>query len=274
MNNDHFEHKKKYYEGFIVFGYVLLAIGFILFIANPLIGGVLFLGGGIMTMIVSNQFKKLSIEYKLEYVKKTIENMYPTTQFHPQKGFLPEEVYSTLVLKKEDRFASEDLMEGTLLNRRFRCADLHLQDVRSNGKSTTVVTVFRGRFYEIEFDKTLPTPVYIVNNQMAFHRFTAFEKMEMEWVQFNKVFDLFGKDAVMTFKLIKPRFMEKVMELKNQYKNIQFGFIGNKLYIAIQNGIDTFDLKMFKPIDYSYIDEIKREFSDIALLIETLTSEL
>lgn len=274
MNPHGYETKKSLYESLTVLGFVLVAFGFILFTAQPVIGFMLFIGGGILSVAMSTAFKKLSTQFKYEYVKKSIEELYPTTEFNPQKGFSKEEVYDTLVLNKEDRFASEDMIEGTLFNRRFRCADLHLQDVRSNGKSTTVVTVFRGRFYEIGFDKILSTPVYIVANQGMFTRFTGFEKMEMEYVAFNQAFDVFGQDALQTFRLIKPRFMEHVMSLKNRYKGIQFGFIGNKLYVAIKNGVDTFDLKMFKPIDYSYLNEIKNEFEDIKIMIETLTSEL
>jgi hypothetical protein len=274
MNAHEYESKKSLYEGLTVLGFVLLAFGFIFFVSQPVIGFILFMGGGILSAVMSSAFKKLSIKFKEEFVKKSIEEMYPTTTFNPTKGFLPNEVYGTLVLGKEDRFSSEDMIEGIIENRRFRCADLHLQDVRSNGKSTTVVTVFRGRFYEIEFDKTLATPVYIVANQGMFHRFNGLEKMEMEYVEFNQAFDVFGKEAMQTFRLIKPRFMEHVMALKGRYKGIQFGFIGNKLYVAIKNGVDTFDLKMYKPIDYSYIDEIKTEFEDIKIMIETLTSEL
>jgi hypothetical protein len=274
VNAHEYEVKKSLYEILTVFGFVLLGIGFIFVTIQPGVGFVLFIIGGLLSALASTAFKKLSTRFKLEFVKKSIEELYHTTSFHPEQGFLPDEVYGTLVLKKEDRFSSEDMIEGKISNRRFRCADLHLQDVRSNGKSTTVVTVFRGRFYEIEFDKTLATPVYIVANQSIFTRFSGFEKMEMEYVEFNKAFDVFGKDELSTFRLIKPRFMEHIMSLKNRYNGIQFGFIGNKLYVAIKNGIDTFDLKMFKPIDLSYIDEIKKEFEDITIMIETLTSEL
>jgi hypothetical protein len=274
MNTHDYEIKKSLYESLTVLGIVLVIFGFILFTIQPGVGFILFIGGGVLSAIMSSVFKKLSTKFKFEFVKKSIEELYPSSSFHPEKGFSPDEVYGTLVLKKEDRFSSEDMIEGTISNRRFRCADLHLQDVRSNGKSTTVVTVFRGRFYEIEFEKTLATPVYIVANQVLFHRFTGFEKMEMEYVEFNKAFDVFGQDSLATFRLIKPRFMEHVMSLQNRYKGIQFGFIGNKLYVAIKNGIDTFDLKMFKPIDYGYINEIKMEFDDIRTMIETLTSEL
>ena len=190
MNSQSYEVKKSLYESLIVLGFVLIAFGFIFFTVQPGLGFVLFLGGGVLSAIMSTAFKKLSVRFKFEYVKKSIEELYPTTSFHPEKGFSPDEVYGTLVLRKEDRFSSEDMIEGIISNRRFRCADLHLQDVRSSGKSTTVVTVFRGRFYEIEFEKMLATPVYIVANQILFNRFKGFEKMEMEYVEFNQAFEI------------------------------------------------------------------------------------
>ena len=274
MNKEDFAKKKSTYEIYNALGIGSVLIGFVSFLGNPSVGLMLFIGGAIFTVIISSAFKKLSTAFKTTYIKQVIENLYPTTTFSPDKGFTKEEVYDTLVLGREDRFASEDMIEGSLWDRNFRCADLHLQDVRRSGKSTTIVTVFRGRFYEIEFDKMLSTPVYIVDNQSILHRFSGFEKMEMEWVAFNKTFDVFGKDQLGVFRLIKPRFMEKVVDLKEKYKRIQIGFIENKLYVAIHNGVDTFDLRMYKPIDEGYLDEIKREFEDVRLLIETLTSEL
>ena len=119
-----------------------------------------------------------------EEILKIVEN----GTYEPTKGFLKEEVYGAKLLKKEkDKFHSEDMITGMILGKTFRCADLHLQDVRSSGKSTTVVTVFKGKYFEIELDKMQSSFVYIVNNAaISFGKRDGLSKIDLEWVDFNK----------------------------------------------------------------------------------------
>src|SRR5690606_8414301 len=78
------------------------------------------------------------------------------------------------------------------------------------------------------------------------------------------------EDELETFKLLKPAFMEKLIGLKQYYKKISFGFIGKKLVIAINNGKDSFDIQLFKPLNEQFIDEIKKELMDLKDIIALL----
>lgn len=265
--------EKSKYEFYTYMSIVSVVLGFLLFIPLPPLGLPLFMGGGFSLAFVQKGFKKVSITFKEHYVKEAILSIVENGTYEPLNGFSKEEVYGAKLLKKEDRYQSEDLITGELLGRKIRCADLHLQDVRSNGKSTSVVTVFRGKYFEVELDKPINQFVYIVQNRYYFFNHgTNLKKMEMEWVDFNQAFDVYGEDELETFKLLKPAFMEKLIGLKQYYKKISFGFIGKKLVIAINNGKDSFDIQLFKPLNEQFIDEIKKELMDlkdiIALLVE------
>ncbi|MCU0105369.1 DUF3137 domain-containing protein [Acholeplasma vituli] len=96
-------------------------------------------------------------------------------------------------------------------------------------------------------------------------------RIDFEWIEFNKTFDVFSSNELEAFKLIKPRFMEQLVELKQIYGAIEIAFIDSKLYIAINNGVDSFDLRMFREINEKYVEAVKKEISDIKHLIETLT---
>ena len=155
---------KETYETWTVIGIVLVVISFIGFMANPLmmIG---FIAGGLISAIAGAKFKKLSTEFKSIHVKKIIEQEISNVFYDPKKGFEKETVYESKILKKEDRYYSEDYISGQIKGKRFESADVKLQDVRSNGKSTTVVTVFQGRFFMIDFDKKFESNVYIMPNR-------------------------------------------------------------------------------------------------------------
>jgi hypothetical protein len=226
-----------------------------------------------MFIISQLNFKKLSISFKEHYIQPEIEKWIEKAVYQPKEGLSKEFVYGSGVLKKEDRFSSEDYLEGMIKNRKFISADVHLQDVRSNGKSTTVVTVFQGRFFEIEFDKKFEHDVYIFPNFL--HRFSlgrGLEQIDVESIIFNKKFDVFSKDQQSAFYLLKPRFIEKLLEFHEIHKRVFYGFKDNKVYIAIDTRKDAFDLKMFKAIDENYFKEIKQEIKLIEELIELITN--
>ena len=262
--------KKKSLEGFMILGGLITGISFISFIANPLfmIG---FIAGGIILAVTGSQFKKLSTSFKSVHVKKIIEEEIKGIYYDPKSGFDKETVYESKILRKEDRYYSEDFLSGEMKGKKFSCADVKLQDVRSNGKSTTVVTVFQGRFFIIDFEKKFENDVYIMPNlSIGFNWFSELQRVDLESIAFNKLYDVFSIDKHSAFYLLKPAFMEKLIEFRNVAKRVMFGFKDSQVYIALDTRIDSFDLKMFREIDQTFFEEIKREIKLIEELIELI----
>ncbi|MDY0210997.1 MAG: DUF3137 domain-containing protein [Acholeplasma sp.] len=263
--------KKSFYEVLTIIFVGISAIGFIIFLGSPFMGMFMFMGGALAAGAVSKRFKTISIEFKKTYVKQTIEGLVDEANYDPKLGFTKEEIYESGVLLKQDRFHSEDMLSGSLNKRPFRCADVHLQDVRSNGKSTTVVTIFKGRYYEILVEKPFKAPIHVLNNNTTlFGKRNGYPKIELEWVEFNKKFDVYSSDEFETFKLLKPVVMEKILALKQRFDKLLIGFVGNKIILAINNNKDAFDLRLFHKFDDSYVNEIKQEFNELEEIINTL----
>ena len=262
--------KKKSLEGFMILGGAITGISFISFIANPvfMIG---FIAGGLIMAITGSQFKKLSTDFKAIHVKKIIEDEIKGIDYDPKKGFEKEVVYGSKILKKEDRYYSEDYLSGVMKDKKFACADVKLQDVRSNGKSTTVVTVFQGRFFMIDFEKKFENDVYIMPNlSIGFNWFSELQRVDLESIAFNKLYDVFSVDKHSAFYLLKPAFMEKLIEFRSVAKRVMFGFKDHQVYIALDTRIDSFDLRMFREIDQTFFEEIKKEIKLIEELIDLI----
>ncbi len=262
--------KKRSLETTTVFGGVIVAVSFFAFIANPIfmIG---FISGGIIMAVSGSKFKKLSQQFKKVHVKELIEKEISNCFYDPDKGFEKETVYDSKILRKEDRYYSEDYLSGLIKGKRFESADLKLQDVRSNGKSTTVVTVFQGRFFIIDFDKKFESDVYVMpNRSFGFNWFTNMVRVDVESILFNKVFDVFSESQHSAFYLLKPAFIEKLIEFSNEAKRVMFGFKDHKVFIALDTRIDTFDLKFFREIDETFFEEVKKEIKLIEELIELI----
>lgn len=274
MERQMIEKKKKCYEVMTVIAGFLFGISLvmIIFLQKPIVVIGFFIP--IPLFIISQlKFKKLSVLFKEHYIQPEIAKLIEDAVFLPKEGLTKEFVYSSGILKKEDRFSSEDYLEGTIKSRKFKSSDIHLQDVRSNGKTTTVVTVFQGRFFEIEFDKKFENDVFVFPNFL--HRYSlgrGMELIDVESIIFNKKFDVFSKDQQSAFYLLKPRFIEKLLEFHDIHKRVFYGFKDNKAYIAIDTRKDAFDLKMFKHIDEHFFKEIKLEIKLIEDLIDLITN--
>lgn len=254
----------------IIIGGVVTVISFLAFMANPvmMIG---FIGGGLFSAFYTHKFKRLSINFKTDYVKGLIENEFEGVTFTPTKGFAKEVVYESNILKKEDRYHSEDYISGQIKGRNFESADLKLEDVRSSGKSTTVVTVFQGRFFIIDFNKKFESDVYIMpNRSYGFNWFTSMVRVDVESIAFNQIYDIYSESQYSAFYLVKPVFMEKLIEFKSVAKRVMFGFKDHKAYIALDTRIDTFDLRMFKEIDETFFNEIRKEIKLLEELIDLI----
>jgi hypothetical protein len=65
--------------------------------------------------------------------------------------------------------------------------------------------------------------------------------------------------------------MEKLMELdRKYYDKITFSFLNNKLYIAVDNRVDNFDIKPFQIVDSSILRSYVEEFEDMKGFITLL----
>lgn len=269
MNLEEVKRKKSQYESILILSYLALFIGFIIFFLNPYFGFLFFVTGMVLSIVPMKRFKSLSTTFKSQYVKDILEKLIPDSSYDPLSGFEKDIVYGSLILKREDRYHSEDLITGTIQGKHFSCADVHLQDVRSNGKSTTVVTVFHGLFFMIDAAKPFQHDTYIMPNHMfLFGTMNGLKKLDMEYIEFNQTFDVFGSDEMDTFALIKPRFMEEILDFQKDNKKIRLGFQKDKIYVAIDKRKDTFDLKAFRPIDETFFNEIN---GDIKLIQELLS---
>ncbi len=267
----YFNTKKQQYETITIIGYIMLGICFVLWIPVgatsrgtmiPLLA-IGFIGGGTISAYATKGFKNLSNEFKTKYLPNEINKIYPNCHYDVTSGFDKEEVYQSKVLSRQDRYYSEDLMTGEYEGVSFQSADLKLQDVRKSGKSTKVVTVFLGRVYKFEFNKRFKSNI-IINQPNFFKHLFGWNRVKTESTKFNSELSIYSDNEHEAFYILTPHFMDRLLELDEHYRNkISFSFINNHLYIAINSKQDTFDLKMFRPLDLSILEEYRKQLMDI-----------
>lgn len=275
---DKINQEKAIYERKSRIGFTITIVAFILFIPAGMAAGPLgafmmmipFMGGAIYSGNQSKKIKEISVNFKKEYLTKELIKYFQYSDYKPYDGFKEKEVVYSNLLFERDRYYSEDLIMGSFDGVNFRCSDVKQEDVRKSGKSTKVVTVFQGRFYEFGFHKSFKHDLLLLQ-PFNFRPFSGFTKVETESIDFNSELKIYAKDAHEAFYILTPDFMERIKYLDDKYLDkISFSFKDNKLFVAIDSRKDYFDIKPFKQIDESLIEEYREEFHDIKEFINVL----
>lgn len=276
---DKINNQKKQYERQIALGFTSTIIAFVLFIpltmaigpAGFFIIAIPFMGGAVYAGKYTKKIKELSIKFKSEYVVEEMKKVFSDSTYNPNYGFTEHEVVTTGLLRQEDRFYSEDMISGVFEGVKFRCSDVKQEDVSTDSKGrTSTRTVFLGRFYEFDFPKSFKSNL-LITQTVGYGLFGEFNRVKTESVDFNSELKVYAKDEHEAFFILTPDFMERLIYMDRKYKDkINFSFINNKLYISINNGKDTFDIKTFKEVDESIFREYQEEFKDIKNFIKVL----
>ena len=281
MTLEDIKKKKGTYELFTIFGFFIMFISFVIGIAlskensNTIYLVFMYIGAAIglgILLLFSTLFMKLKKYYKAQFVSDTFKRAFPELTFIAERGFNENEVYDSGIIRKASRFTSEDYIKGLVNSKPFESADIHLQDLRSTGKSMHYVTVFQGRFYKIHMDKHFPANVLILPKR--YNRFTLsqkYQRFDMESIGFTKDFEVYSTDHFEAVKIVKPVVIERMMSFETDARSVMFGFIDRTLYIAIDTRMDNFDIQLFHEIDADIEKDIKEELALTSDLIELVT---
>lgn len=278
---DKLNQEKAKYERNIRLGSLSTIVGFVLYLPLATAFGIgaffiiliPFLGGAIFAGKYRNKVKQLSVEFKRKYIPEGMKTIIPDGEYHYDGGFTEEEVVRSGLLRNQDRFDSEDMFVGTHKGVRFKTSDVVQKDVRRSGKHTRVVTVFKGRFYRFDFPKKFKYNLQLLQ-PYNYRPFSGLKRVETESIHFNSEMKIYAQSEHEAFYILTPHFMEKLMYFDRKYSDkISFSFLNNKLYIAIDSRIDTFDIKPFKTIDESIFRQYKNDIEEILELIEVLKLE-
>lgn len=103
------------------------------------------------------------------------------------------------------------------------------------------------------------------------NRKVSHNKIKLEDVKFDRLFNVFSDDEIEARYLITTAFMERLLNLKTTFKskNIKCAFINNQVFFALSTKKNLFEFgNLFKPLNNIENIEFFREFFSILDLIE------
>jgi len=263
----------------ILIGMGIGVTGLVLFIASMgmdetgvfVIGATILIIAGLVLMVMgSTSFSRLSHEFKSKYLPQMINCVLPDVEYHFDRGLSQQTVYATEFIKTADRFHSEDLFIGKIDGVDFIGGDVHLEERHveqtKEGTRESFVTYFLGRIFEFTFNKTFEGYLQVLESG-SMESNQKYHNIKLESIDFNKKFRTYATTELTAFYILTPEIMESILHLeKNNPGKVNLSFYGDKMYIAINNSRDTFELRMFRKVDQTLIDEYQKDlnvFKDI-----------
>lgn len=219
----------------------------------------------------------LSIFYNLKIKKPFKENIIPEIlkKYKSSLEFIPKlninDDYVDLIkehklIPSATRFVFTDGIIDEILGYRTTSFDLHATHTQSTGKSTTTITDFKGRFYDIEFDKLYCD--FIIKEEILKRIPDGYEFLELELIDFNKEFNVYVTDKHEAFKIFTPSMIKNYYNLAGiDFDNTITHYKNGHLYIYIHNEENLFE-NMDDNFEEQLIEEYKKQYDNIVEYIK------
>ncbi|MEQ8934984.1 MAG: DUF3137 domain-containing protein, partial [Amphiplicatus sp.] len=148
---------------------------------------------------------KLGFAYRLKLERPVYYDMFKSL------GLLPG----------HNREAWEDEVAGVYAGAAFTLCEAHLKMKTSNGKSSSVRTVFHGQLFLIDYPKRFLGVTVLKRDQGVFNALTkpgkAFARVGLASPEFEKAYEAWSTDQVEARDLHDPMVLERFQELERLY---------------------------------------------------------
>ncbi len=262
---------------FLFAGIVLVAVLFPVlkaaaFIVPSVVLVLLYLG---LYFLFTGRYKK---DFKDRVIGRLIRFLDPGLRYFPSEK-IPKSVFvhSGIFSTRPNRYKGDDLVRGKLGRTEIEFSEILAQYVQSNGKTTTVHTIFQGLFFIADFNKHFHSKVFVLPDS-AEKTFGRFGKMLQSWnlsrpalvpledPEFEKEFVVYGADPIEARYILSLSLMERILNFKRKTgQKVFLSFLDSRVFVGLWS-----DRKLFEPKLASTLldfDVIREYFDDLQLAI-------
>ena len=243
--------RNKATNGLMTFIFIVITIGVML---SVMIKSFLFTFLAFIIVLLYIAFSKNRRNYnklfKEKVIKTFVKEYSSSLEYLPNKNIL-KLTYIKGEFERPDRFFSEDLIIGTLEDgNKISMAEVESQiGSRDEDGNVEYMTVFYGLFAEIKLNKTVLANIKIRKN--TFELIKPKDKVEMDSSEFEKIFNVYGTNQIITMQLLTSDVMQMLIDFKEQNKfTPEITIKENNMYIRFDTG-EVFEANMLKKaLDY------------------------
>ena len=226
------------------------------------------IGGIILLVLAAINFNKFKKRFKSEILSVYMKDNYDNLKYDHNRGLDRSTIYRSGLLRKPDRFNSEDLITGEYKGIHFNVSDCHLEDESTDSEgNTTYSTYFRGRYFIFNFNKNIKQILRAGEGRLSDTR--GLEKVETESIMLTKKFKIYCDDANYVFKFFTPVIIEKLVELEAKYRGGIYLYLhGNEMHFALNDGKDYMEISLRKELNKESLIAIDNQINMIYELID------
>lgn len=263
----------------LIVGFILLILMMLfswpdftmIFVAICLIAG--FVGIALAAYSSSN-FKKKAISTLAATVDETL---FPAAVKNPNVGLNLKTLLTPGFFATPDRYIQSNLRKAVYETIPFEQGDYNLQrrEEHTDSKGNTYVsyeTYAAGTMYHFTFERNFGQIVKVLERAGLLTLGSGgLIKKETEYIAFNKKFVVLTSDETTVFYLLTPQIQEKILSLESKFKGqFYLAFIGNELFIAINDSHSSIALPLKTPITYENLAPIVECLAIPAVFINLL----
>ena len=267
--------KKKYLAEILVLVGILITISSaVMFYFEPYFyfG---FLSGLVISIIGKSIYNSVRRNIKEDIVPQLYREHLGSNLYRQSEGFSQSEVYSSHLLKMHERFISEDLISGEIFNRKYKMSEIFLYDTLPNSKKPISSIVFSGLFIQVNLESRLPDSVYVIPKESEqFDYLPLKNKRATSNALIDQTFDVYSRDKNGVNKLFETPFSESLTEVNKRYKKLFVAVKKHATYIAIDSRKEVFTIRMFRPLNKQFLDDLTNEIEAIKTIICSLVTNM
>ena len=242
----------------LILGIIGTAIFLVYYVRHHVDNYVLFLIILSVTIIALLINVVYSRSYKNDIVKKAIESYDPNLRYSPRQG-ISREKYQFANFEKFDKFRSEDLIEGTILNQEFVMSDVRTSNV-SHDEDRRETTIFEGAVAYVNLNKNINCFIYIIDNKLKL--FNNDYHMTIDNEAFEKKYDVYSDNQVLAMRILTPSVTNSILDLEKKTGiHTEIKIYHDIVYFRFYTG------NMFHPIIFNAGLEAKNLAFSIQLLM-------
>ena len=215
-----------------------------------------------ITIFYKLRVLEFNYAYKGTIVSNFLNNNFDNLMYDPNKGIDYDIIKNLNIIRTGTKFRASDYLKATYKNITFEFCEINIED-DSNGESTA--TLFQGQWFIFELNKCIKSNVHIFDKEIFWAKAKketddinqVFQKVEVEDIDFNQIFDVYAQIEQEAFYLLTPTFIEKIKEINKKTEGrLLFGISGNKIHVGILNHNNLFEPNIFKKTDINKEKEI------------------
>ena len=252
--------RKKAKNKILTFIFGILFLTMILFVTFAPLSFFIIVFGTIITFLATKKdVKAFKDMYKNEIVLSSFNKVCTNVNFDLDKGISCSVIAGTGMMYMGDRYSSNDYITGQYKNINFEMSDVHIEEEYTDSDGDThYVTIFRGQWYIFDFNKSFKANIQVCEKtfrnakrkRLFVKEEEKFKKVELEDINFNKLFKTYAQNELDAFYVLTPNTMERIKKVNNRVKgHLLLCFIDNRLHIGLYNNKDLFEVSVFKKVD-------------------------